>query len=213
MSEPPSRSAPRRLLIGGAAVALLLTVLVVAEWGPLLRLDQRIVDAAHRQVLAHDTLLTTARAVSHLGDPLVVWAVSLVLAAALWVRGAQREAVAVVVVRIVAAVGSTALKAAVDRPRPELEPAVAHASGAAFPSGHALGSAALCGTVAVLMWRRGQGRAILAAVAAVVPVLVGVSRVLLGVHWPSDVAAGLCFGWVAAAGLVALLLPGDRSPL
>jgi undecaprenyl-diphosphatase len=187
---------------------------VAIEWPPLLTLDRRVVEAAHRQVLAHDALLTTARAVSHLGDPLVIWVASLALAAALWARGARRAAAAVIVVRLVAVVSSTALKVAVDRPRPHLEPAVAHASGASFPSGHSLGSAALWGTVAVLLWPRGQGRSpvVALALAVIVPVLVAAARVLLGVHWPSDVVAGLCLGWVIAVGLVDLVAPRGPSP-
>jgi undecaprenyl-diphosphatase len=98
---------------------------------------------------------------------------------------------------IVAILASSGLKAAVDRPRPHFATAVAHATSAAFPSGHALGSAALCATAALLLRHR-LDRWQTVTVAVVVPVLVGVARVLLGVHWPSDVVAGLCIGGVIA---------------
>ena len=214
MSGPRSRFTPTLLLLGGAAAvtAVVLTALVALEWSPLLTLDRRIVDAAHRQVLAHDWLLTTARAVTHLGDPLVVWLVSTALAVGLWLRGARRAALAIIGIRLAAVVVTAALKTIVGRARPHFEPAVAHAAGASFPSGHALGSAALFGTIAVLLWRRGQGRLVVLAAAVVAPVLVAASRVLLGVHWPSDVVAGLCLGWLAAATFLALVPPDSPHP-
>jgi membrane-associated phospholipid phosphatase len=200
------------LAAGLLMVVAVLTALVAAGWAPLEQLDRDVADAAHRQVLAHDGLLTTARAVSHAGDPLVVSALSLLLAVVLWLRGRRRAALAVVAVRIVAVVLGSGLKIAVDRPRPHLESVVAHASGAAFPSGHALGSAALWGTVAVLVAQR-WGRWWALAVGVVVPLLVAASRVLLGVHWASDVVAGLALGWVLAIVTVALVLrPRRGSP-
>jgi membrane-associated phospholipid phosphatase len=141
-----------------------------------------------------------------------VTTLSALLAAALWLARHRRAAVAVLVVRAVAVVASSGLKVVLDRPRPHFVVAVSHASGAAFPSGHALGSAALWGTAAVLVCRQLK-RWWAVALAVVVPVLVGVSRVLLGVHWPSDVLAGLCLGWVVAVVATDLLRPARDGPL
>jgi undecaprenyl-diphosphatase len=66
-------------------------------------------------------------------------------------------------------------------------------------------------TLALLL--RGRfGPAVLAALAVVAPVLVGASRVLLGVHFPSDVVAGLLLGWVVAEVGVGCLDRGGQSP-
>jgi undecaprenyl-diphosphatase len=113
----------------------------------------------------------------------------------LLVRRRVADAVVVVVIRIVAALLSTGMKALVDRPRPNDIPALTHVATASFPSGHALGSAALWATVAWLM-STGRGATAARAVALVVPLLVAASRVLLGVHFPSDVVAGLLLGWL-----------------
>ena len=188
----------------GVAFVLALTVLVLVDWSPLQTFDRRLVEAAHRQVVDHSALLTAARAVSDLGDPVVVTSLSALLAVALWVLRRRRAALAALVIRVAAMLTSSGLKAAVDRPRPHFTDAVAHASNASFPSGHALGSAALWATAAMLLVPR-VGRWPALGLAVVVPVLVGVARVLLGVHWPSDVVAGLCLGWLlAAAGVTAL---------
>ncbi|MEU9244446.1 phosphatase PAP2 family protein [Streptomyces sp. NPDC048385] len=87
----------------------------------------------------------------------------------------------------------TALCSAVDRPRPPAHERLAHCQGASFPSRHT--STALLATALAT----GTGPAIAGAVAAAV----GLSRIALRVHWPSDVAGGWLFGygWLAAAQL------------
>lgn len=73
-----------------------------------------------------------------------------------------------------------------------------------FPSGHAMETAAVYGTLALLAYKLAPGavRAHLAGVLAVIPLLAGLSRVALGVHWASDVAAG----WLAGAAVAFLLM-------
>src|SRR4029077_14719955 len=84
----------------------------------------------------------------------------------------------------------------VDRVRPTLNPA-AHTLGPSFPSGHSATAAAFYAGAAFLLGRhlRQTGRAVLAALAATIAVAVAASRVLLDVHWFSDVLAGLALGW------------------
>lgn len=90
----------------------------------------------------------------------------------------------------------TTIKQALDRVRPTFNP-VAATLGPSFPSGHSATAAALYAAAAlVLARRRGpQMRAFIAGVAVAIAVAVACSRVLLGVHWLSDVVAGLAFGW------------------
>jgi undecaprenyl-diphosphatase len=83
---------------------------------------------------------------------------------------------------------------------------VAHASGFSFPSGHALGSAALYASLAVVATARVPMPARL-VLAVLPPVVVAATRVLLGVHFPSDVVAGLFLGWAIALLVAAAMRP------
>jgi membrane-associated phospholipid phosphatase len=88
------------------------------------------------------------------------------------------------------------IKQALDRVRPTFNPAAA-TLGPSFPSGHSATAAALYAAVALVLARRRapQTRALIAGTAVAIAVAVACSRVLLGVHWLSDVVAGLAFGW------------------
>jgi membrane-associated phospholipid phosphatase len=88
------------------------------------------------------------------------------------------------------------IKEALDRVRPTFNPAAA-TLGPSFPSGHSATAAALYAAVALVVARRRapQTRALIAGMAAAIAVAVACSRALLGVHWLSDVVAGLAFGW------------------
>ncbi len=94
-----------------------------------------------------------------------------------------------------------AVKALVDRPRPVPEFAVAIAPGASFPSGHAMTSLVTYGVLLLLFLPAvpGHWRRTVIAVAAMIVVVVGITRVGLGVHYPSDVLAGWLLGcvWLA----------------
>jgi undecaprenyl-diphosphatase len=95
---------------------------------------------------------------------------------------------------------SELLKHLYGRPRPDLVPHGVYVYSASFPSGHSMLSATVYLTLAALIasLEPRRGAKILVFVTAVlVMVAVGVSRIYLGVHWPSDVLAG----WCAGAGL------------
>ena len=162
-------------------------------------MDGRIERAVHSFVLHHRWIGDLARALTHLGDPLVVTLLTVVLAVLLWFRGHRWDAVFVAATRLLALFVGSGLKVLVRRPRPVLSHPLAHAHGYAFPSGHALGSAALWASVAFLASARGLSRGRAVALAVVVPLLVAATRVLLGVHYVTDVLAGLVLGWACAA--------------
>jgi membrane-associated phospholipid phosphatase len=88
------------------------------------------------------------------------------------------------------------VKQLADRVRPTFNPAAA-TLGPSFPSGHSATAAAFWATAALLLgrWRGRPTRAVLAGLAAGIAVAVAASRVLLDVHWLSDVIAGLALGW------------------
>ncbi|RWB54512.1 MAG: phosphatase PAP2 family protein [Mesorhizobium sp.] len=106
---------------------------------------------------------------------------------------------------------SSLLKFEVDRPRPDLVSHLVNETSFSFPSGHAMLSAITYLTLGSLAARFLPDRAtkvFLLALAVLVTVLVGTSRVYLGVHWPSDVLAGWCagFAWAMLCWLAARLL-------
>lgn len=118
----------------------------------------------------------------------------------LWQAGQGRRLRATLVTgAYVGAIGlSLLLKAIFQRPRPDWFPPLVVADGFSFPSGHTFGALILYGLAAALLWRDGRRLPAL-GLAAWVP-LIGLSRVYLGVHHPSDVLASLSAGalWVVA---------------
>ncbi len=132
-------------------------------------------------------------------EPLLMTGAAAVLAVVLARRGQGRLALYVVAARVGALVLSQGLKLAVDRVRPVFDVPVATALGGSFPSGHALGSSVFWTTTAVLLVPHLRRPRLLLVTAVAVAVIVSVSRVLLGVHYLSDVVGGLLLGlgWAA----------------
>ena len=170
-----------------------LAVLIRADNPGLVQADLDVSRAAQEATSASGPLLATARAVTLLGEPVLLTVVAALLVGVLYRTGHRRLAAFVLVARVGAMLLSTGLKLAVDRSRPVFDEPIATALGASFPSGHALGSAAFYGSLAVLLLPYAAKRAL--AAAAVLAGAVAASRVLLGVHFPSDVTAGLLIGW------------------
>jgi undecaprenyl-diphosphatase len=122
---------------------------------------------------------------------------------------------------LIATLGGTAisegLKMGFNRPRPDLVAHIVDATSMSFPSGHAMLSAVTYLTLGALIARTQERlsmrRGILAA-AILLTVLIGASRVYLGVHWPTDVLAGWCLGaaWALICWVVATWLTRDRAP-
>lgn len=113
----------------------------------------------------------------------------------LWQRGYATVAVHLLVVQAGSWMLNPALKFALPRARPELFEARGQHAFPAFPSGHMIAVVAVLGTVAYLMHRCGSGRWVYVVLVAFF-LLVGYSRMYLGVHWPMDVVGGSVVGAV-----------------
>lgn len=154
-----------------------------------------------------------ARDITSLGSHVILTLISLAVIGYLLIVRKRRAAVLVCASIGGGMVLSAVLKTVFERSRPDLVPHAVQVYTASFPSGHAMLSAVTYLTLGALLMRVQPGhrvKAYLLSVAIIVTVLVGVSRVYLGVHWPTDVLAGWCVGatWAMLCWLVALWLQG-----
>ncbi|MEU1460423.1 phosphatase PAP2 family protein [Streptomyces sp. NPDC005727] len=205
---PPHRTAARAAVVLAVCCALLLAV-VVLRWRPLLALDGDISRTTHRWAVSDHGVTYAFRVLTDwVWDPLTMRVVC--AAAAVWLgwrRAAWWTALWLAVAVALATILQQAVKTAVGRPRPAWPDPVDSAHYAAFPSGHAMTATVVCGLLLWLLRRHDAGRALwrtAVAVAAVSVAGVGLTRVWLGVHWPSDVLGGWLLGALVVAVAVAV---------
>jgi undecaprenyl-diphosphatase len=153
-------------------------------------------------------LESAVRDVTALGGTVVITIVTLSSAGFLLLSGKRGAALYVVVAIAGATLISFLVKAGLERPRPDLFPHGAPVYTASFPSGHATGAAATYLTLGALLARFQAHRRLkvyLLTLAVILTLLIGLSRLYLGVHWPSDVVAGWTLGasWALLCWLVA----------
>jgi membrane-associated phospholipid phosphatase len=149
-----------------------------------------------------DWVIDVATFLHHIGDDTVLVPVTLVLLAAGFLTGRSSARTVAPFVSMVATVIVVGLaKAVFDRDRPPLAGRLVETSSASMPSGHAGYAAALAATAWVLLAGHPRKR-LLRCVAVGLAAAAAVARVVLGVHWPSDVLVGSAIGaavgsWVA----------------
>jgi undecaprenyl-diphosphatase len=167
-----------------------------------------------------DALISGARAVSEIGSPVVLALAAVAAAVWLWMRGLRLGlALAPGVAFGIAAVAATAMKTLVGRHRPPVALHLVTENNASYPSGHATDSTAffvaLALIVAVFVVRRPLARIITILGAGLLAATIGISRLILGVHWPTDVLAGWALGLATALGVAmvaSLVATAKRSP-
>jgi len=141
------------------------------------------------------------RDVTALGGFTVLTLLTIVAVVTLMRAGRLRQAFGMATVALGAELTSDLLKLAYARPRPDLVPHGSYVYSNSFPSGHSTMSVAVYFTLATLLAAgasRPSSRRMIYTVAGFLVLLIGVSRVYLGVHWPTDVAAGWALGSVWA---------------
>jgi undecaprenyl-diphosphatase len=143
------------------------------------------------------------RDITALGGTAVLTLLTALVVVFLLVAGRWQVALFVLVAVGGGQIVSTLLKLGIDRPRPDLVSHLMVETSRSFPSGHAMMSAVTYLTLGSLLARIVPERRLkifFIAVAVFLTAIVGISRVYLGVHWPSDVLAGWCAGFVWAIG-------------
>lgn len=188
--------APLLVVTTAALVFAVLLVLVLLRWVPLDSADQSVAMHLTSLVAGHGVAIAAVKAVTTLGDSVVLGGIIAAAAVFLAIRRRWRLLGYVIVTAAGAFVLVPVIKAAVGRLRPVVADPVAHALGKSFPSGHALESIVCYGAVLIVFLPAARGRwrpALICAVAALVA-LVGISRIMLGVHFVSDVLAGWAIG-------------------
>jgi membrane-associated phospholipid phosphatase len=186
--------------------AVLFTALALLVWSsaaPIVRLDRRTSTDLHRYALSHHGFLTLMRAISNAGTT-VIWTVVLALVTGwLLYRRLFRLAVFVVITGAGSLLLNNLIKLAVGRARPHLSDPVAVAAGKSFPSGHSqaaiVGFAILVAVFLPAVARRWRPWVI--AIATVPVLLIGFSRIALGVHYLSDVVGAYLIGTVWFIGM------------
>ena len=143
-------------------------------------------------------LIAAARFFSDIGEPTVVLVLGFLVAAWLWLKGRTRLGFGLLLVVLVGRGLTEIQKYWVARARPDFEPHLVVVKTSSFPSGHAANSMILGLALALALTRSGTARRIAVALAIILSLFIGASRVTLGVHWPSDVIGGWAFGmlWV-----------------
>ncbi|WP_189331075.1 phosphatase PAP2 family protein [Actinoplanes ianthinogenes] len=202
----------RTTAAAGLAIGLLvpfgvIAALIVGKSDGLRELDNDVTDTLHVYAIAHPGWVEAMDWWSLAFTPNAWRLAALVLV--IWLARRDEVVLAWWVAVTMAAGGvlGGVLKLLFGRHRPDLLDPVARATGFSFPSGHAL-NAALGAAVFLLVLlprMRGRGRRVaLCAAGVLLPVMTAYSRVALGVHWTSDVVAGLLLGVTVPAVTVAV---------
>jgi undecaprenyl-diphosphatase len=188
--------APLAIVTTAAFLFALLLVLVRLQWAPLESVDHRAATGLNSLIAGHAAVVGVVKAVTWLGSSGVLWTVTGIAAAVLAIRRRWRLAIYLLVAGAGALTLDPVLKALVGRLRPVVADPISYGTGDSFPSGHALGSIVCYGALYLVFLpaARGKWRRAFTVVIAALIVAIGASRLLLGVHFVSDVLGGWALG-------------------
>ncbi|HEY0936004.1 MAG TPA: phosphatase PAP2 family protein [Trebonia sp.] len=193
------------------AFAVLL-VLVRLQWAPLESADHAAAARLNSLVSGHSAAVSLVKAVTWLGSSGVLWTLIGLAAVVLAIRRRWRLAIYLLVTGAGALILDPVLKVLVGRLRPVVAHPVAYGGGNSFPSGHALGSIVCYGALFLVFLpaTRGTARRWFTALIVTLIAAIGVSRLLLGVHYLSDVLGAWALG-ITWLGLTAFAFELSRQ--
>ncbi len=199
MSVPPATRRTLVPLVIVTAAALLFTLLLLLvrlRWAPLESADHGAATGLNSLIAGHPVAVRIVKAVTWLGSGGVLWTLTGAAAVVLAVRRQWRLTAYLLVVGVGELVLDPVLKALVGRLRPVVAHPIAYGNGDSFPSGHALGSIVCYGALFLVFLPavRGTWRRVFTAVIVTLIAAIGISRLLLGVHYISDVLGGWTLG-------------------
>jgi undecaprenyl-diphosphatase len=188
--------APLATVTAAAFLFALLLLLVRLRWAPLESADHGAATWLNSLVAGHSVVVSIVKTVTWLGSAGVLWTLIGAAAVVLALRRRWRLAAYLLVTGAGALVLDPVLKALVGRLRPVVAHPIAHGNGNSFPSGHALGSIVCYGALFLVFLpaARGMWRRVLTAVIVTLIAAIGISRLLLGVHYLSDVLGAWALG-------------------
>jgi undecaprenyl-diphosphatase len=188
--------APLAAVTAAALLFALLLLLVRMQWAPLESADHGAATRLNSLVAGHSVVVSIVKAVTWLGSGGVLWTLIGAAAIVLAIRRRWRLTAYLLVTGAGALVLDPVLKALVGRLRPVVAHPVAHGNGNSFPSGHSLSSIVCYGALFLVFLpaARGKWRRVFTAVIVTLIAAIGISRLLLGVHYVSDVLGGWALG-------------------
>ena len=203
---------PVLAIVALGGLGLVAAIIDAIAHGGAFRLDDELLLALRRpghldQPIGPAWLLQSAIDLSALGGFTLQWLLGGATLLFLLIVGRRAEAAWLAGSAVGASVLNAGLKSMLHRPRPELVPHLAAVSNASFPSGHAMISAAIYLTIGLMLSEiqtRRRARIFVMAFCGLLVLLIGTSRIYLGVHWPTDVLAGWCLGSVWALAVFVL---------
>jgi len=192
-----SRSpAPLLTVTAAAMIFTIVLILVRQQWAPLESADHGAAAGINNLIAGNAMLVTVIKAITWLGSGGVLWTVIGAAAVVLTIRRRWRLAIYLLVTGTGALVLDPVLKSLAGRLRPVVAHPIAHGNGNSFPSGHSLGSIVCYGAVLLVFLpaARGRWRRVFIAGVSTLIALIGISRILLGVHYLSDVLGAWALG-------------------
>src|SRR5580692_10742195 len=204
--------APLAVVTAAAFVFALLLVLVRLQWSPLESADHGAAARLNSLVAGQAAVVGVIKAVTWLGSSGVLWTLIGLAVVALAIRRRWRLAAYLLVTGAGALTLDPILKSLVGRLRPVVAHPIAHGTGDSFPSGHSLGSIVCYGAILLVFLpaARGRWRTAFVTVILTLIALIGISRILLGVHYLSDVIGGWAIG-ITWLGVTAFAFELTRS--
>ncbi|MCC6622689.1 MAG: phosphatase PAP2 family protein [Deltaproteobacteria bacterium] len=179
-------------IVAGATLVVFVVIAVLVTGGTTAALDRDVMLGV--ATLHADGLTVLMQALSHIGGTLGVGIVAALGSLGLYLKGQRRAALRLAGTIAASAVVIVVTKLLFERPRPDVFPWLDHPSGDSFPSGHSLAGVLFFPLIAVTSHEVFGTPRWLIVLGLALGLAIGLSRIYLGVHWPTDVLGGFALG-------------------